>query len=120
MSQTPVKIDDHRHAKMKDIAAKKNRTIQDVYREAIDNYLANQNQEMMLADSLVERILNERLSKAENRLAAMVGRTGMDVSILLMALMPMLEKAYGKPQKDIFNDVRQIAAQYYSRPLRDQ
>lgn len=119
MSQMPVKVDKHRHTKMKELAAKKGRTIQDTYREAIDQYLANETQEIILADSQIERIMNERLARFENRLAAMMGRTGMDVSIILMSLMPMLEKAYGKKRNEIYNESRRAAAEYFSKPLRD-
>lgn len=34
-----VKVDDHRHAKMKDLAIKNNRTVQDEYAAAVDAHM---------------------------------------------------------------------------------
>ena len=120
MSKTPVKIDDFRHVKMKESAKRNSRTIQDEYGVAIDNYLAGNYQEMILAESKLEEIFTERINKATDRIAAMLSGNNMDTSTILMAIMHLSSMQFneGKDEKDMksrndfYQSYRKEAAAY--------
>jgi hypothetical protein len=115
-----INMDEARHEKMKALAKKNNRTIQQEYSHVVDRYIANELQEEILANSRIEQIMNERLGKMENRLAGLVARNGMDTSMVLMGLLTLLSKTFGKKREEIYPGLRDEAAKYYKRPLRDQ
>lgn len=112
MSKTPVKIDDFRHEKMKEFAKKNNRTIQEEYAEAIDNHIAGKYQDMILADSKLEEIFTMKLNKGIDRLAAMLSGNNFDTSTILMALMHLNSKEFGKDRNEIYQAYRKEAAAY--------
>lgn len=115
-----VHMDEARHEKMKALARKNNRTLQEEYSYVIDRYIGNELQEDIIANSKVEQILNERLSKMENRLAGLLARNGMDTSMVLMGLLNLLSRTFGKKREEIYPGLRDEASKYYKRPLRDQ
>lgn len=115
-----INMDQARHEKMKALAKKNKRTIQEEYTFVVDRYLANELQEEILANSKIEQILNERLSKMENRLAGLLARNGMDTSMVLMGLLNLLSRTFGKKREEIYPGLRDEASKYYKRPLRDQ
>lgn len=112
MSTTPVKVEDFRHAKMKEIAAKSNKTIQATYADAIDSFLAGRYQEMILADSKLEQLISVRMNKMVDRLAAMISSNNFDTSTILMGLTHLNSKEFGKERNDIYQVYRKEAAAY--------
>ncbi|MDP4084716.1 MAG: hypothetical protein Q8934_08895 [Bacillota bacterium] len=112
MSKTPVKIDDFRHAKMKELATKNNRTIQDEYAEAVDQHIAGKYQEIILADSKLEEIFNLKLNKGIDRIAAMLSSNNFDTSTILMALMHLNSDQFDKNRNEIYHAYRKEAAAY--------
>ncbi|QVY63930.1 hypothetical protein [Cytobacillus gottheilii] len=109
---TPVKIEDHRHEKMKELAKKNNRTIQNEYAEAIDRHLAGKYQEMILADSKLEQIFTNKLNRVADRLAAMLSTNNMDTSTVLMGLMHLNSKEFEKDRNEMYQAYRKEAAAY--------
>ncbi len=118
MKTTQIKMDTSRHVRMKELAEKNNRNIIDEYREAIDNHIMRMAQEEILDNSKIETIINERVKKAEDRIAGMLGRTGMDTSIVVMGLIDFLAKFFKIDRKELYDDLRKRAAQYYTRPYK--
>lgn len=112
MAKTPVKIDDFRHEKMKEIAKKNGTTIQDAYAEAIDAFIAGKYQEMILADSKLEEIFNTRINKIADRLAAMISSNNFDTSTILMALMHLNSVEFETERNEIYQAYRKEAAAY--------
>ncbi len=120
MSTTQVKMPSHLHEKMKDLAAKNNRKIVEEYEECLERHITNFYQENLLAETRLEEYIDKKLKKAEDRLAGMLGRTGMDTSILVMAMMQYLSREFDTDRNTVFNEFRKQAAQYYSRPYQKQ
>ena len=112
MSTTPVKVEDFRHAKMKEMATKSNKTIQATYAEAIDAFLAGKYQEMILADSKLEQMIGVRMNKFADRLAAMISSNSFDTSTILMALTHLNSKEFGKDRNEIYQAYRKEASSY--------
>lgn len=120
MSYTPVKIDDNLHSKMRDLAGPDRGAIQEEYRKAIEQHIARKTQEAMVRDTNLENYINERITRAENHLASMLGRTGMDTSMVLMGLLLFLEKYFsGKiTREDLQEHLRKDAARYFSTAIQ--
>ena len=120
LSYTPVKIDDHRHEKMKQLAGNARGAIINEYRKAIDLYVENKTKENIILDSKIEEFISERVTKAENHLASMMGRTGMDVSMVLMGLILFLEKFFdGKVTREqIQEKLRKDGARYFTTAIK--
>lgn len=120
MGYTPVKIDDHRHAKMKEFAGNERGAIMEVYREAIDEYIARRTQDKMVEDSGIEQFINTRVGKMEDHLASMMGRTGMDVSMTLMGLILFLEKFFKGQftREELQETLRKDGARYFSSAIQ--
>lgn len=120
MGYTPVKIDDHRHEKMKRLAGNKRGAITEEYRKAIDEYIARRTQESLIEDSYLEQFINTRVSKAEDHIASMLGRTGMDVSMTLMGLLLFLEKFFkGQVSREALQEqLRKDGARYFSTAIQ--
>lgn len=108
-------IPPHLHSKMKLLAQQRNKPIIREYEAAVESWIAQENQNIILADSLLETFLNERITKMEDRLAALSARIGMDVSIVLIAVFHSLSKRYGIKEEDLFEEFRPVAAKYFSR-----
>ncbi|WP_240431938.1 hypothetical protein [Paenibacillus aceti] len=115
MSSSTVRIDEHLHIRMKELAAKKGTTsIADEYRKALEHWIAQETQNILLADSQILSVLEHRMTKMEDRLAKMNGRTGMDVSMTLMAVLNLLAKHYGVREDQIYDELRPAAVQHFS------
>lgn len=112
MATTSVRVEDFRHAKMKELAVKNNVSIQETYAEAIDAFIAGKYQEMILADSKLELILNTRLNKIADRLAAMISGNNFDTSTILMAVMHHNSDFFEKERNEIYQIYRKEAAAY--------
>lgn len=92
MSYTPVKIDDHLHSKMKEIAGIKRGALTEEYRIAIENHIKYKTQEKMKIDSGLEGFINNRIGKMDKHLASLMVRNCIDTSMTLMGLVNLLEK----------------------------
>lgn len=120
LSTTPVKVEDFRHAKMKELATKSNKTIQATYAEAIDFYIAGKYQDMILADSKLEQILNSKFNKIADRLAAMLNSNSIDTSTILMALMHLNAKEFGKDRNEVYQGYRKEGTAYESAKRKNK
>ncbi len=120
MAYTQVKIDDILHEKMKQFAGQSNNSVVEEYRTAIKFYIEYQAKENLIADSRLESFINERIGKMENRLASMMGRTGMDTSMVLMGLLLFLEKYFnGKITREQLQEkLRTDGARYFSTAIK--
>lgn len=117
MSSSPVRIPAHIHERMKDRARKNQRKIVEEYEHGLSLYLSNEAQEEILAESKLEEYINKKMKKTEDRLAGMIGRTGMDTSILVMAMMQLLSDELGEDRNKVYNEFLKQAKQYYSSTL---
>lgn len=111
-------IPSHLHTKMKLLAEQNNRPIIREYELAVETYIANQNQEILLADSKLEKLFTERMQKFEDRIAGLNARVGMDVSIVLMGLLFDLSRTHGVSENDLYDQLRPAAAKYFTRSIR--
>lgn len=118
MSYERVLIDTMLHEKMKDIARKKDSKIIDIYREALRGYTTKTTQEIMLTDSNLEGIFNQRIGKAEDHLASMLARTGMDVSMILMAFVYFFEQTTEMSRKEITEMFRKDGSEYFLNVIK--
>lgn len=114
------RIDDDVHERLKDIAVKKKKKIQEIYHEALNNYITNTNQEMVLADSMIEEIMNRRLRAFENRIMDVIGRIGMDNAINVMASTHIMSKMLNNERNTIYSELRKEASTYWGRPYKKQ
>lgn len=110
------RIDDRLHERMKQLVKMKNgRSLAEEYRQAIEHWITQETQNILLADSQIINSIEYRITKAEERLARMNGRTGMDVSIVLTGILHLLAKQHGVTEKQIYEELRPIAAANFSR-----
>lgn len=114
-----VRVPDHLHEKMKQLAAQKNTSIADEYGAALQYWIGQEAQNIILADSKILSVLESRLTKMEDRLVKMNGRMGMDVAMSLMGTVNMLAKKYNVSEGDIMKELRPIAAQHFSKSRKD-
>lgn len=123
------------HAKMKELAKLNNRPIIREYEEALEQWIAQQKQDIILADSKLDKIVLERLMLMEERLNGIIedrviplqARYGMDTAIVLMGVLRLLSNIenhkgnesdpYGV--NEIYNSLRPVASKYFSRPLKE-
>ncbi|MBU5486551.1 hypothetical protein KQI86_19900 [Clostridium sp. MSJ-11] len=120
MSDTHFRVKESQHIKMKEIAKKKGvRYVKDVYDEAIENYIREYTQESIVSDTNLELYINNRITKAEDHLASMLGRTGMDVSMVLMGLIMFLEKATNLTREELYRKLRVEGARYFSTSIKN-
>lgn len=120
MATTPVKVEDFRHAKMKELATKSNKTIQATYADAIDSYIGGKYQDMILADSKLEEIINGKLNKIADRLAAMINSNNFDTSTILMAIVHLNSKQFGKDRNETYQGYRKESAAYEANKRKNK
>lgn len=89
-------------------------TIQEEINFALAFYIANRHQETILAHSKIEEILENRLGRFENRVAALLGKVGMDTSIVLIGFLQFLSTELNVKYDDLYDQLRGLAAKYYS------
>lgn len=119
MSQSTVLVDDHLHQKMKEIAGPKRGELSKEYREAIENHIKYKTQENLKRDSGLEECLNNRITRAEDHLASMLARTGMDTSITLMGVITLLEKLLKVDREIIQNQLRKQGYNYFIAAIKE-
>ena len=112
-------VPSHLHVRMKNLAELSNNTIIQEYENAIEAWLAQRNQDVILADSKILSVIESRLTKMEDRLVRMNGRMSMDVAMSLMGTVNMLAKKYNVSEGDIMKELRPIAAQHFSKSRKD-
>jgi len=112
--RTTTKVDDSLHKKMKELAKKNRRSIYDEYTEALNRYVANEKQEEIFKDSKLEKLLDEKLSRIDKHLSSMLGRTGMDTSMILMGLIYFLEFQFKESRETIFEVLKKDGAKYFT------
>lgn len=120
MSHFFQRIDTELHEKMKTLAKTKGtKSVTDEYRLAIENWLAQENQKIVLEDSKILTILQEQLMSMEDRLVKINGRMGMDVATVLVGMMHMLAQKYNVSEGDIYDDLRPLAAKHFSKSRKE-
>lgn len=115
MSDTHTRVGIAQHEKMKSISKEKGIDIKEVYAEAIEEYIKLFEQEKIVADSKLEEIIDARLNKLEKHLASMLGKTGLDVAMILTGLARILEDTYNEDPADIYENLRKFGAAYYTQ-----
>jgi len=90
-------------------------TIQDEINYALEFYITHRNQAQLLADSKLEEIVLNRLRKFEDRIAGLLGKTGMDVSIVLIGFLKFLSDELNMKETDLYDMLRPLAAKYYTK-----
>lgn len=117
-----VKINPVLHEKMKELVKRNGniRTITQEYELAIKNHIAHSLQEGIIKDSKLEEIIENKLSKTDKHLSSMLGRTGMDVSMILMGLIILLEKEFDADKKSIMEKLRQDGARYFTETSKSK
>ncbi|EJW14376.1 hypothetical protein M5X02_01775 [Paenibacillus alvei] len=114
------RIDDHLHERMKQLVKMKNsRSLAEEYRQAIEHWIAQETQSILLADSQILHRLEHRITNAEERLAKMNGRTGMDISIVLTGILNLLAKQYGVSERQVYEELRPVAAAHFSSSKKE-
>lgn len=115
------KIDPILHEKMKDIVKRKgaDATLYDEYNLAIKNHIAMVMEEELLKDSKIEEIISNEIKKVDKHLSSMLGRTGMDVSMVLMGLILFLEKTLKVDREQIQEKLRRDGARYFTAAIQN-
>lgn len=119
MSYSRVLIDDYLHDKMKELSGGRRGALIEEYREALTKHIAEKTQKNISRDSGLEEYINNRVAKAEDHLASMLGRTGMDVSMTLMGLLMLLEKASNLDKNELYRKIRIEGARYFSTAIQN-
>lgn len=119
MSDTHFRVSQSDHEKMKELSVKNGTNIREEYDKAIRDHIKYSTQEGLIRDSNIEVIINERVTKLDNHLASMLGRTGMDVSMTLMGMIILLEKLLKLDRKIIQDELRKQGARYFSTAIKE-
>lgn len=120
MAYTPVKIDDHLHSKMKEIAGTKRGALTEEYRIAIENHIKYKTQENMKIDSGLEGFINDRIGKMDKHLASLMVRNSIDTSMTLMGLVSLLEKLLKVDKEVLLTQLKKDGANYFNAAVRDK
>ncbi|MNW32243.1 hypothetical protein D3C74_91830 [compost metagenome] len=108
------------HEKMKKLAKEKQtRSVAEEYRMAMESWIAQETQNLLLADSQILSVLEHRITKMEDRLAKMNGRMGMDVAVALMGMLNLLASQYGVREDQIYDELRPLAVQHFTGTKKD-
>lgn len=119
MSDTHFRVSSQYHEKMKEIAIKRGTTIREEYNKAIRDHIKYSEQEIIVMDSELEVYINKRIKKAEDHLASMMGRTGMDTSMTLMGIIRLLDKLLvGVDREKIMLELRKEGAIYFKNAIK--
>ena len=114
-----VKMPSLLHEKIKNVAKLKNSSLQDCYVEAVEKYLKEFYQEQVLELSGVDRLIKDEFKKMDRHLSSMLGRTGMDVSMILMGMCLFLRDYFTREGEelpgidDVLNTLRKEGARYF-------
>lgn len=109
------------HERMRSIAKLKNLTIQDCYYEAVIKYQKEFYQEQVLDVTFIEKLIKDEFRKMDKHLSSMLGRTGMDVSMILMGLCLFLRDYFTRSGEelpsldDVLDTLRKEGAKYFKQ-----
>lgn len=118
MADTHFRVGEHLHEEMKSLAAKNGTSLREEYERAIRDHIKYSTQENLKRDSGLEIYINERITRLDNHITGMMGRTGMDVSMTLMGLITLLEKLLKVPREDIQELLKRQGAAYFSSAIK--
>ncbi|MGL5381750.1 hypothetical protein [Clostridium sp.] len=114
MGETHARVSEALHEKMKSISKQKGTKIKEEYDAALQEYIQRFEEKKVLQDSELEKMLDEKLAKVDSHLSSMLGRTGLDASMILVGLAYFLEDYYEKDIADIFNRLRTDGVDYFT------
>lgn len=109
-----VKIDDKLHQRMKKIVEREGGSLKDSYEIAIEEYIQRKEEKELLRNSELEKMLDEKIDKLDSHLSSMLGRTGLDASMILVGMTYFLESYFEKDIADIFNTLRKDGVDYFT------
>jgi aspartokinase len=94
-----IKLSPILYDKVSDIVKKENNkgntiTIYSEVNNAVEKYVAEYNQEEIINTSKIEQLLEEKISKHDKHIASMLGRTGIDVAMILIGISDILIRFY--------------------------
>ncbi|MGD9678941.1 MAG: hypothetical protein AB7V16_11425 [Vulcanibacillus sp.] len=113
-----VRIDDDLHEMMKTLSiTNKNNPeskVKEEYREAILNHIKKSNDELIANNNSIIPWFNKRTDVLDKHLSSMMGRTGMDVSMILVGLIYLLEHLFEEDKDNIIEVLKKDGARYYT------
>lgn len=118
MADAKVRIEESLHSKMKELAGNKRGAIYEEYEIAIRKHIAEKTQENIQRDSGLEPFINKRIGRAEDHLASMLARNGMDTSMALMGIITLLEKLLKVDRVVIQNELRKQGYRYFATNIK--
>ena len=126
MGTVNIRIRSDIHFKIKEIADKENRTLQEVLDQLLIYALKNYYTDEVLKQTDIEKIINNRLDKTEElilkgteRLASLQARVGIDNSMALMGVITLIEKILELDKKAVQNELRKQGALYFSNAVKE-
>ncbi|MGL4911793.1 MAG: hypothetical protein ACRC3Y_05100 [Romboutsia sp.] len=109
-----IKINDKLHQCMKKIAEREGLNLKDSYEKAIEEYIQKKEEKELISNSELEKMLDERFEKVDKHLASMLGKNGLDTSMVLIGMAYFLEDYYEKDITKIFNTLRKDGVEYFT------
>lgn len=126
MSTSQIRIRKDIHIKLKEIADKEGKKLQEVSDEFLLYALKNYSTDEVMKETAIEKILNTRLDKTEElilkgteRLASLQARVGIDNSMALMGIVTLIEKILDLDKKAVQNELRKQGAIYFSNAVKE-
>lgn len=104
---------------MKALAKGKNGSIAKEYEKAIEQWITQEAQNILLADSQILQYVEQRITKSEERLAKMIARMGMDVAVCMIAELRGIANEFGMTERDVYEQLRPMAAKHFSSSRKD-
>ena len=114
MGETHARVGEELHEKMKSISKQTGRLIKEEYDIAIQEYIQRFEEKNLLKDSELEKMLDNKIDKLDNHLSSMLGRTGLDASMILVGMAYFLESYFEKDVNEIFNTLRKDGVDYFN------
>ncbi|WP_165891154.1 hypothetical protein, partial [Streptomyces globisporus] len=90
----------------------------EVYTDMMRAYTEEAYRSELIDGSNIVNHIDQRFDKLADRVTGMLGRTGMDVSIVVVGLLNILSKDMDIRQDRLYEELRKSAAEYYSRPYQ--
>lgn len=126
MSTSQIRIRKDIHIKLKEVADKEGKKLQEVSDEFLLYALKNYSTDEVMKETAIEKILNTRLDKTEElilkgteRLASLQARVGIDNSMALMGIVTLIEKILDLDKKAVQNELRKQGAIYFSNAVKE-
>lgn len=114
MGETHARVGEDLHEKMKSISKQTGRLIKEEYDIAIQEYIQRFEEKKLLKDSELEKMLDEKIDKLDSHLSSMLGRTGLDASMILVGVAYFLESYFEKDINEVFNTLRKDGVDYFT------